>query len=61
MHNSIQPMRRAPRNGDEVDVFGPGRQALKSWKRPGATARIKRASSKAERRRSRTDLRAGRY
>jgi len=61
MHTSTQSMRRPARNGDEVDVFGPGRHALKAWSRPGATARVKRASSKADRQQFRTDLRAGRY
>lgn len=61
MYTSVTPMRRAPRNGNEVDVFGPGRQELKSWGRPGATAAVKRASSKADRQQFAADLRAGRY
>jgi hypothetical protein len=61
MHTSVTPMRRAPRNGDEVDVFGPGRHALKGWDRPGAASRVKRASRRADRHQSRMHLVTGRY
>jgi hypothetical protein len=59
MHSSIQPMRREPRNGSEVDAFGPGKQALK-WDR-GERAEIKRRARRRERHQARTDVRTGRY
>jgi len=54
-----QPMRRAPRNGSEVDAFGPGKLALK-WDR-GERAGIKRGARRRERHQARTSLRTGRY
>jgi hypothetical protein len=59
VESTRQSMRREPRNGSEVDAFGPGKLALK-WDR-GQRAEVKRNCRRRERHVTRTALRTGRY